>query len=402
MYKMLYTSLLLSTAIYSSDIINYADGLKYYQSHQYKKAYPIILKEAKRGNKEAQYLLADIYEHGKGIHKNSQKSFYWYKKSASNYAYISKDETKKTIEKGVDVENAFTQKRLQLAFSKLDLSSPDVKDEVEKFVNKNFGIYPYHTNYLTPISYASRPYNRHYTTSYQNNFPSTYDKQTEVEFQLSIQKVLAHNLLGLNDYLSVAYTQHVWWQAYGESAPFREINYTPEVFFTIPSPYSIDAENNLKAIQLGFRHQSNGQEGYRSRSWNSLYLTSLWQWNHLFLKAQVWYRLPEDKKDATFDDGTNPDAPGDDNPDLEEYIGYGDIQIKYLYGKNQFGLKWRNNFDFDDNKGSIELDFSKPFENSDNTYWYVKYFNGYGESLIDYDRSISKISFGFSVYRSLF
>jgi phospholipase A1 len=402
MRKIIYNIGLLCSLMQANDIVNYMDGLDYYQKHEYKKAFPIVQKEAKRGNKEAQYLLATLYDKGEGTAKNHQKSYFWYKQAASNYAYIVEEQSTNKQESTPELENAFTQKRLQLAFSKLDLSTADVKDEVKKFVNKNFGIYPYHTNYFSPIAYASRPYNRHYTTSMQGSTPDTYNRQTEVEFQLSIQKVLSYNLLGLNDYLSLAYTQHVWWQAYDNSAPFREINYTPEIFFTIPSPYAIDEAHNLKAIQLGFRHQSNGQEGYRSRSWNSLFFSSLWQWDRLFLKAQMWYQLPEDLKGDDFYDGSNLDASGDDNPDLEEYIGYGDIQIKYLYGKNQFGLTWRNNLNLTDNRGSIELDYSTPLRNSDNTYWYVKYFNGYAESLIDYDRSTSKISFGFSFYRSLF
>jgi len=43
-----------------------------------------------------------------------------------------------------------------------------------------------------------------------------------------------------------------------------------------------------------------------------------------------------------------------------------------------------------------------PFFGSTNMYWYTKIFSGYGESLIDYDRSITKASFGFSFSRGLF
>lgn len=143
MYKLLYVPIVLSIAVYSSDIVNYTDGLKYYQDHQYKKAYPIVLKEAKRGNKEAQYLLADMLEHGYGTKKDIKKSFDWYKASASTYHYVVEDEIAQKKEKPIDKENAFTQKRLQFAFSKLDLTSPDVKEEVTKMVNKNFGIYPH-------------------------------------------------------------------------------------------------------------------------------------------------------------------------------------------------------------------------------------------------------------------
>lgn len=73
-----------------------------------------------------------------------------------------------------------------------------------------------------------------------------------------------------------------------------------------------------------------------------------------------------------------------------------------MYGKNQFGLLLRNNLDFDDNKGAIEFTYSYPFFNSPNTYWYVKIFTGYGESLIDYNVDVTKASIGFSFSGGIF
>jgi len=70
---------------------DYNKGLNYYQNNNYKKAYPIILKEAKKGNKEAQYLLGNMYEHAYGIQKDKNKAILWYKKSSS-YAYILNQE----------------------------------------------------------------------------------------------------------------------------------------------------------------------------------------------------------------------------------------------------------------------------------------------------------------------
>ncbi|HIC42873.1 MAG TPA: hypothetical protein EYO73_00835 [Sulfurimonas sp.] len=44
---------------------------------------------------------------------------------------------------------------------------------------------------------------------------------------MSLKKQLSYNLLGMNDFISVAYTQKVWWQLYSDSGPFRETNYLP-------------------------------------------------------------------------------------------------------------------------------------------------------------------------------
>ncbi len=203
------------------------------------------------------------------------------------------------------------------------------------------------------------------------------------------------------------YTQKVWWQFYSGSAPFRETNYLPEIFVTVPSSQSLDDSLGLKAIKIGFVHESNGQEGYRSRSWNRLYATGMWQWGNLFLATRAWYRIPESEKEPGYYEGDlGPDyanVNGDDNPDIEKYLGYGDIKIDYLNGKSKYGLLIRNNLRLNrDNKGAVELNWSYPFFDSPNTFWYLKFFHGYGESLIDYNTEVTKAAFGFSFSRGLF
>jgi len=142
-----------SVNLYADTLFDYTDALKLYRTYHYKQAYPIILKEAKIGNKEAQYIIANMFENGYGVKKNIEKSLYWYKKSASSYSYITKQDDNIT-----DIQE--NQQGLQFAFSKLDLSSPSVKSEVNKTANKNFGLLPYHTNFLIPFSYSSNKYNR--------------------------------------------------------------------------------------------------------------------------------------------------------------------------------------------------------------------------------------------------
>jgi len=393
--------LLLCSSLYANDMTNYTKGLELYKQKSYEKAFPIIKSEALKGNKEAQYLLASFYENALGVQKNIQESLYWYKKASSSYSYIIKEDKEEITSSSEDISNSEqTQKSLQFLYSKIDLRSQNVKEELDKIVNKDFGIMPYHANYILPISYSTKKYNKHYSNVQNPN--ETYDSNVESEFQLSIQKNLSYNLFGFNEYITLAYTQHVWWQLYTDSAPFRETNYTPEIFVTVPTSYEFDKLSNLKALRFGYRHQSNGQGGYRSRSWDRLFLASFWQWDNLFLKLEGWYRIPESNKGEEFYDGSNINAKGDDNPNIEDYLGYGDIHIKYLYGSHQFGLMLRNNLKFDNNRGAVELDWSAPLGDTKNTYWYLKAFNGYGESLIDYDKNTTKISFGFSFFRSLF
>jgi phospholipase A1 len=377
-------------ALESSRIVSsYNQGLDFFYKKEYKKAFPFILDEAKKDNKEAQYLLGVFYEKGYGVDKDRKKSTFWFKKSSSSFAYLTEEESKDN--NFTFFENELTQNDqngMQLFFSKIDKEDPVVKEELEKVVNRNFGLMPYHINYINPLSYSTQKYKRHYSQENTTNLPTEYDNNTEVEFQLSLQKVLSYDLLGLNEFISASYTQQVWWQTYSESAPFRETNYTPEVFLTIPSIQSIDKLLHLKMIQFGYRHQSNGRDGEASRSWNRIFLDSFWQFDKLFVKLEGWYRLPEQTKD--------------DNPNIEDYWENGELQLKYLYGTNQFTLILRNNLKSSENKGAVQFDWTAPIHNSKHTYWYAKVFNGYGESLIDYDKSITKVSLGFAFYRSLF
>jgi phospholipase A1 len=49
----------------------------------------------------------------------------------------------------------------------------------------------------------------------------------------------------------------------------------------------------------------------------------------------------------------------------------------------------------------VKLDWYYPFFGSHTTFWYLQFFNGYGESLIDYNRNYTKASFGFSFSRGV-
>lgn len=414
LYLLLFSMLSLNLMANSAD--EYMEALELYQDKNYKKAYATIKREANKDNKSAQYILAKMYEKGEGVKKDISKAMYWYKKAASQHAYVQKEFAKPKMAKEENfldrVKKQFThtsqQEGMNFAFSKIDAETPEVKSTVMKFLENSFGMRPYQINYFAPFTWSSSKYTRQFSAYNESTLPefmshgAEYDNNIEAEYQLSFQKSLTYDLFGWNEYISIAYTQQVWWKLYDKSSPFRETNYTPEVFMILPTSDYIDEQYNLKALKFGFRHQSNGKEGYASRSWNRLFLSTLWQWDSLFLKVEGWYRIPEDKKSEAFYAGTDPGATGDDNPDITDYMGYGKIELNYLYGEHQFNLLVRNNFDFDHNKGAVQLDYMAPFFNSDNTFWYVKLFNGYGESLIDYDRSTTKMSFGFAFSKGLF
>lgn len=242
---------------------------------------------------------------------------------------------------------------------------------IEQALASAFNIYPYKENYFLPISYDTKS--------------RLGREQNEAKFQISVKKPITYNLLGLNETINFAYTQTSWWQLYADSAPFRETNYQPEVYMI--APYFNHENSALKAYKVGLLHESNGQHGDDSRSWNRVYIEGYYQYDSFFMIPRIWYRIPEKKSE-------------DDNPDIEDYLGYGDINLIYVSGEHIFKLLLRNNLKFrGDNRGFVQANWLFPFPGSKDTFGYIQLSNGYGDSLIDYDKEISRIGFGISLSR---
>ena len=283
--------------------MGYAQGIKYFENEEYAKAFPIISKEAQKGvNKAAQYRLSQMYEKGLGTEVDYKKSSYWYKQAASKYAYTKKKSTPDKDSSFMDrIDSQFDKDNQksgnEFALGKVDTSTPETKSLFSSLLDGDFfGLTPYHENYLLPFSYSKDKPNRVDPVYGYNSTPNQYNQNMEVVYQLSLKKQITYNLLGLNESILVSYTQKVWWQIYDSSAPFRETNYQPEVFMILPTSDTIDEATGLKVMQIGYLHESNGEEGYRSRSWNRLYATGVWQWDNLFLSTRAWYRIKEERK----------------------------------------------------------------------------------------------------------
>ena len=252
-----------------------------------------------------------------------------------------------------------------------EIEDKETRSTIEQILASSFNLYPYQENYLLPLSY--------------DNKKRADRKQTEVKFQISVKKPILTNFFKMNETINFGYTQTSWWQLYDDSSPFRETNYRPEVFVELP--YGERDKTTLKGFKFGFLHESNGQGGDKSRSWNRLYLTSYFQAGNLFIAPRVWYKLPEHENE-------------DDNADIQKYLGYGDLTLLFPYRDQTFKLLLRNNLRMsDDNKGFAQFDWTFPFFGSKNSFGYVQLSNGYGDSLIDYNKEISRFSIGISLSR---
>jgi len=358
----------------------YEEGLALYRDGNYSSSIIYLTNAANDGNQYAQYSLGKIYEEGLGVDVNITQAMYWYKRSASTFktptspSSLASEEQKHLYQ----IDPKSDAEMRQYIFQYLDM--PKDVDERETMMSKifsNFGLLPYEKMFLIPVAYTTENYEKRDPTHYPGY--GEFNNNIETEFQISLKKTLSYNLLGLNETFAFGYTQEVWWQFYSESAPFRETNYRPEIWLSLPIHDSLFSDIYLKALKLGFWHESNGMGKPLSREWNQFYMDSIFYNGNLITTLRLWY----------------PDA-GEDNEDITDYLGYGHLKLSYIIGKHQFDLTWRNNFHFDgDNRGSIEVEWSYPIGSSKSSFWYLKAFNGYGASLMDYNHQQNCVGFGF-------
>jgi phospholipase A1/A2 len=209
----------------------------------------------------------------------------------------------------------------------------------------------------------------------------------EIKFQFSFKVDLVDNLLGGN--LLFGYTQQSNWQMFNKtiSSPFRETNYEPEIMWQLVIP-RIEQYLYNRALIVGFTHQSNGRPQPLSRSWNRVYANFLFEYEKFYFSFKPWYRVPETTKAYPLDPN------GDDNPNIDQYLGSFELTAMWARrdGK-RLGLMLRNNLNFKgNNRGALQIDYSFPIESK--LQGYVQIFDGYGESLIDYDHVTRRIGIG--------
>jgi phospholipase A1 len=218
----------------------------------------------------------------------------------------------------------------------------------------------------------------------------------DLKFQISLKTEMMSNIPLIRDLPYVtssriwaAYSQQSNWQVFDSKAsrPLRENNYEPEVMLSLGIANEVNGEKRHyipRMLNLGVVHQSNGRSNPISRSWNRLYLESGWELtDRVSLMVRPWWRIPESQ---------------DDNPDIEKYLGYGDMSIRWEdeVRKNAATLTLRNNLRAD-NKGYAQLDLQRQVFNNPYLKLHLMASTGYGASLLDYNHDQTILGVGISL-----
>lgn len=238
----------------------------------------------------------------------------------------------------------------------------------------------YRPNYFLVGRYSDRPNEAPFDVLF-----NAFDKKdaeldsTEAEFQLSFK----FRFWATDDRRFGAwagYTQRSQWQVYNSdlSAPFRETNYEPEVFVTYDPQLSFGGFD-WRLLKVGYNHQSNGRSDPISRSWDRIVGEFGIERGDFALMVRPW---------IVIDDG------GDDNPNIEDYMGYGDITAVYKWEGHSFTLMGRGNPS--SGKGTVQLTWMSPPVLGP-LRAYVEAFSGYGDSLIDYNWYQNTIGVGIAL-----
>ncbi len=195
----------------------------------------------------------------------------------------------------------------------------------------------------------------------------------DAKFQVSIHQRLVKSVLPFNTFLMLTYTQKSFWNIYESSAPFADINFNPGFLLGKVLVHN----NQLRGMaSLSFEHESNGKDSINSRSWNYFVLSTNYFFNiYLSGQAKLWAGWA-----------------GNANKDLYKYRGYGLIALNYRSLHDKFWMSVVLNPCSKALNTQVELSFK--MSPKANQYFFLQWYNGYGESLLEYNQYSSMIRVG--------
>lgn len=205
--------------------------------------------------------------------------------------------------------------------------------------------------------------------------------EKDIKIQMSFKYQLANRFP-----IYFGYTQLMFWEVFESSLPFKEINFSPELF------YRLFAHKNsgVGSLDVGILHTSNGKDGLSSRSVNRFLVRSDYDfqiYRHVMrLQASAYkFLVTEDRVG-----------------DLEDYLGFWSVQVflsnLILHDEHKLDLEigliageiGSNHF-----KGryQVGLIYHSGELNNDPSM-YLQWSKGYAERLIDYSTKYNYLRLG--------
>lgn len=196
---------------------------------------------------------------------------------------------------------------------------------------------------------------------------------------------------GLLDNLYFGYTQVSLWDLSAPSAPFRDTNYRPSLYYYLPDVGIQNGVFSRIGIATGLEHESNGKDGADSRGINTYFIQPTLNFGnlndyHFTVAPKVYAYL----------------GPTRDNPDIGSYRGH--MDLKLAYGKpDGWELATTLRRGSGGGHGSADTQVSYPLSRllpGTAGYLVASYFYGYGESMLTYDRKEHpQLRVGYALWR---
>ena len=235
----------------------------------------------------------------------------------------------------------------------------------------------------------SRPYFSLYKDTYFVGGTVLGGKPTihnsDVKFQISFQQRLTKSVLPWHSYLYLFYTQKAMWNVLERSLPFHDLNFNPGIGI---SRFIILKNRLVGKATLMVEHESNGKDGIASRSWNKISLAAeAYISPQLMAHAKFWIPIID----------------GEYNKDILKYSGISQAGFQAISNDNKWVLDmtmvkrqgWNLNFNT-----IVQLGYR--INNNSNQFIMLQYYNGYGETMLDYNQYHSRIRFGLLIRPKFF
>ncbi|MBE6317533.1 MAG: phospholipase [Bacteroidales bacterium] len=210
-------------------------------------------------------------------------------------------------------------------------------------------------------------------------------RNTNVKFQISISQRLTKSVLPWGTYLYLFYSQKCFWNVLEESMPMTDLNFNPGI--GLGKPLFVK-DRFIGEMKLMLEHESNGKDGDDSRSWNKLsFAANIAVAPGMIIHGKAWLPIVD----------------GQNNKDILDYCGIYQMGMSLRTYDKKWGLSiiltkrkgWTLNYN-----SIAELCYR--FNNNQNQYLFLQYYNGYGEGLLEYNKFHSQLRAGIVIKPELF